>query len=82
MTGLMKSYMLVQWAFWMQQILVLFIEDRRKDHWQMFSHHIITNALVSACYFYHHTRVGNLILVIMDVVELFFPVSQLHDRVE
>lgn len=74
MHGLMKGYVLAQWAFWLQQIIVLNIEERRKDHWQMFSHHIITTVLISSCYFYHHTRVGNVILVIMDVVDLFLPV--------
>lgn len=70
----MKGYVLAQWAFWLQQIIVINIEDRRKDHWQMFTHHIITTLLISSCYAYHHTRVGNLILVIMDVVDLFLPV--------
>ncbi|KAH7316699.1 TLC domain-containing protein [Stachybotrys elegans] len=76
MKGLMKFYMVAQWSFWVQQIIVLFIEERRKDHWQMFCHHIITNALVSACYCYHYTRVGNVILVMMDVVDLFFPTAK------
>ena len=75
MDGLMKFYVLAQWAFWLQQIIVINIEDRRKDHWQMFSHHIITTLLISSCYCYHFTRVGNFILVLMDVVDLFFPVS-------
>lgn len=70
----MKGYMLAQLAFWLQQILVINIEERRKDHWQMFAHHIVTNALIFASYRYGHTRVGNLILVLMDVVDLFFPV--------
>ena len=74
MDGLMKGYVLAQWAFWLQQIIVINIEERRKDHWQMFSHHIITTALISSCYCYHFTRIGNFILVIMDVVDLFFPV--------
>lgn len=77
MDGLMKGYVLAQWAFWLQQIIVINIEDRRKDHWQMFSHHIITTLLISSCYCYHFTRVGNLILVIMDVVDLFLPVCSL-----
>ncbi|KAJ3499052.1 hypothetical protein NLG97_g627 [Lecanicillium saksenae] len=76
MDGLMKGYILAQWAFWLQQIIVINIEDRRKDHWQMFSHHIITTILISSCYFYHYTRVGNLILVIMDVVDLFLPAAK------
>ncbi|TQV97968.1 hypothetical protein V2A60_006326 [Cordyceps javanica] len=74
--GLMKGYILAQWAFWLQQIIVINIEDRRKDHWQMFSHHIITTLLISSCYCYHHTRVGHLILVIMDVVDLFLPAAK------
>lgn len=76
MDGLIKGYVLAQLSFWLQQIIVINIEDRRKDHWQMFSHHIITTALISSCYCYHHTRVGNYILVIMDVVDLFFPVAK------
>ncbi|PHH67300.1 hypothetical protein CDD81_110 [Ophiocordyceps australis] len=74
--GLVKGYILAQWAFWLQQIIVINIEERRKDHWQMFSHHIITTALIWSCYCYHQTRVGNFILVIMDVVDLFFPVAK------
>jgi len=67
--------MLAQLGFWIQQILVINIEERRKDHWQMFTHHIITNSLIYASYRYGYTRVGNLILLLMDVVDLFLPVS-------
>ncbi|KAF4821907.1 Sphingosine N-acyltransferase-like protein FUM18 [Colletotrichum siamense] len=76
LTGLNKFYILAQWSFWLQQIIVINIEERRKDHWQMFTHHIITCSLISACYGYHMTRVGNLILVLMDVVDLFFPLAK------
>jgi acyl-CoA-dependent ceramide synthase len=72
--GFMKAYVMVQWSFWIQQILVVHIEDRRKDHWQMLTHHFITVTLVSASYAYHQTRVGSLILWLMDVVDLTFPV--------
>ncbi|KAI0008279.1 longevity assurance proteins LAG1/LAC1 [Xylariaceae sp. FL0662B] len=74
--GLMKPYLLAQWAFWLQQVLVIHIEDRRKDHWQMLTHHFITITLISASYCYHHTRVGHLILVLMDVVDLFLPLAK------
>ncbi|KAH8886467.1 longevity assurance proteins LAG1/LAC1 [Thozetella sp. PMI_491] len=75
-TGIMKSYMLAQLAFWLQQILVINIEERRNDHWQMFTHHIVTISLIYGSYRYHYTRVGNLILVLMDVVDLFFPLAK------
>lgn len=72
--GLRKWYILVQYAFWLQQIMVINIEKRRKDHWQMFTHHIVTTLLIFTSYGYHQTKVANLILCIMDVVDIFFSV--------
>jgi acyl-CoA-dependent ceramide synthase len=74
--GLMKVYMLAQWSFWIQQVLVIHIEDRRKDHWQMLTHHFVTITLIAACYANHQTRVGHFILVLMDVVDLFLPLAK------
>jgi acyl-CoA-dependent ceramide synthase len=77
MDGLAKWYYLVQFAFWLQQIAVVNIEERRKDHWQMFTHHIITCSLIFTSYGYHQTRVGNLILCLMDIVDLFLPLAKI-----
>ena len=74
MDSLFKWYYLVQFAFWLQQILVVNIEERRKDHWQMFTHHIITCTLIFTSYGYHQTRSGNVILCLMDIVDIIFPV--------
>jgi acyl-CoA-dependent ceramide synthase len=74
MGGLLKWYYLVQYAFWLQQILVVNIEERRKDYHQMLTHHIITCGLMFLSYGYHLTKVGNLILCIMDVGDLILPV--------
>ncbi|KAL8699276.1 MAG: hypothetical protein Q9201_006101 [Fulgogasparrea decipioides] len=73
MTGLFKWYYLAQFAFWLQQIVVVNIEERRKDHWQMMTHHIITSALMFTSYGYHQSKVGNTILCLMDVVDLLLP---------
>ena len=75
MNGLLKWYYLVQFAFWLQQIFVVNIEDKRKDYWQMFTHHIFTSALMFTSYGYYQTKVGVVILAIMDVVDLLLPVS-------
>ncbi|KAJ3528726.1 hypothetical protein NM208_g10078 [Fusarium decemcellulare] len=76
LSGLTKVYMLAQWSFWLQQILVLKIEEPRKDYREMVTHHIVTISLIHACYVYHQTRVGNLILVIMDFVDIILPVAK------
>ncbi|KDN62443.1 putative TLC domain-containing protein [Colletotrichum sublineola] len=74
--GLMKAYILVQWAYWVQQVVSVNIEARRKDYWEMIVHHAITISLIAACYAYHQTRVGHLILILMDVIELIFPLAK------
>ncbi|OWP00489.1 TLC domain-containing protein [Marssonina coronariae] len=76
MDGLRKWYILVQYAFWLQQILVVNLEERRKDHWQMLAHHIVTCALIFTSYGYHQTKVANLILCTMDSVDLVFPLAK------
>ncbi|KAK2051828.1 TLC domain-containing protein [Colletotrichum caudatum] len=74
--GPMKAYILVQLAYWAQQVVSVNIEARRKDYWEMIAHHAITIALIAACYAYHQTRVGHLILILMDVIELIFPLAK------
>jgi acyl-CoA-dependent ceramide synthase len=75
MSGSFKWYYLVQLAFWIQQILVIHIEARRKDHAQMLTHHIITCTLISITYVYRYTRAANVVLCLMDLVDLLLPVS-------
>jgi acyl-CoA-dependent ceramide synthase len=75
LNGLIKGYILAQWSYCIQEVFVINIEDRRKDHWQMLTHHFVTIALISSSYTYHQTRVGSLILVLMDVIDVFLPVS-------
>ncbi|KAH9861385.1 hypothetical protein J1614_011131 [Plenodomus biglobosus] len=75
--GLLKWYYLVQWGFWVQQILVVNVEEKRKDYAQMFTHHIFTIALIFLSYGYYHMRVGIVILAIMDLVDIVLPTAKL-----
>lgn len=72
--GLVKCYVLAQLAFWFQQVFVINIEERRKDHWQMLTHHFITITLITASYRYHMIPVGNVILVLFDIGDIFLSV--------
>ncbi|KAM0722631.1 hypothetical protein Q7P37_002072 [Cladosporium fusiforme] len=73
----LKLYYLSQTAFWVQQIFVINIEERRKDHWQMFAHHIVTVSLLFFSYGYRQMRAGNAVLVLMDSVDLIFPLAKI-----
>jgi len=63
-------------AFWVQTMIALNIEKRRKDYWQMFFHHVITVLLCTLSYATNWTRVGNLILSLMDFCDIILPVRQ------
>lgn len=73
--GPIKLYYLTQTAFYLHQVLILNAEARRKDHVQMMTHHVITIILVGMSYFYNFTRVGCLIMVLMDYCDIFLPAS-------
>lgn len=77
MDGLAKWYYLVQFGFWLQQIVVVNIEEHRKDYAQMFTHHIITCALIFTSYGYHQSRVGTLFLCLMDSVDIALPLAKI-----
>lgn len=79
--GVFKWYYLVQTAFWLQQIFVINIEERRKDHIQMYTHHIVTSLLLMGSYGFHCSQVGNVILCLMDVVDILLPVSPICNPV-
>lgn len=77
MSFFLKNYYLIQLACWFQQIFVLNVEERRKDYYQMFCHHIITCFLVTGSYYYYFTRVGHVILVLMDYVDIILPLAKM-----
>lgn len=72
-----KLYYLTQFAFWIQQIIVIHLEERRKDHYQMLTHHFVTVGLMGGSYGYRQWRVGNAILVCMDIVDLVLPLAKI-----
>ncbi|KAF7196286.1 Sphingosine N-acyltransferase lag1 [Pseudocercospora fuligena] len=77
MPGGIKMYYLTQSAFWFQQIVVIHLEERRKDHYQMLTHHFVTVGLMVGSYCYRQYRVGCAILVCMDIVDLVLPLAKI-----
>ncbi|KAH1493835.1 hypothetical protein LV164_007566 [Aspergillus fumigatus] len=73
----LKWYLLAQLSFWFQQILVINMEERRKDHYQMLTHHIITSTLLTSAYIYGFYNVSNVVLCLMDIVDLLLPTAKI-----
>jgi len=72
-----KIYYLTQLAFYLHQMLVLNAEARRKDHWQMMTHHVITVFLMWGSYYYNLNRIGCLIMFLMDTSDMYFPLAKM-----
>jgi len=77
LAGPVKFYYLIQAAFYLHQVLILNAEARRKDHFQMMTHHVITIALIGASYYTNFTRVGCLVLVLMDWCDIWLPLAKM-----
>ncbi|KAK2466171.1 hypothetical protein APHAL10511_001813 [Amanita phalloides] len=75
--GLVKFYYLSQFSFYLHQILILHAEARRKDHYQMLAHHLIAIVLMGSSYHMNFTRVGCLIMVLMDWCDIFLPLAKM-----
>lgn len=75
--GPVKLYYLMQFAFYLHQILILNAEQRRKDHVQMMAHHVITIVLMALSYSMNFTRVGCLVMVLMDWCDIFLPLAKM-----
>ncbi|KAJ1719502.1 Sphingosine N-acyltransferase lag1 [Coemansia erecta] len=67
----LKWYYLVQTAFWLSNVYTIHVEERRKDHLEMMTHHVTTITLVLLSYSFHFTRFGHAFMLIMDFPDIF-----------
>ncbi|KAI0248809.1 longevity-assurance protein [Lactifluus subvellereus] len=77
LAGIVKMYYLMQISLYVHAVLLLNAEAPRKDHWQMMTHHAVTIILLVASYTYNFTRVGCLIVVLMDWCDIFLPLAKM-----
>lgn len=77
LAGPVKFYYLVQTACYLHQTLILNAEARRKDHWQMMCHHVVTVTLLVLSYFTNFNRIGCLIMMLMDCCDIFLPLAKM-----
>ncbi|GJJ78438.1 very-long-chain ceramide synthase [Entomortierella parvispora] len=79
LSGTMKWYYLIQFAFWLQQLLlaILGIEKRRKDFLEFMIHHIVTCLLIGFSYSFNLTSVGHAVLCAMDFSDIVLAVCKM-----
>lgn len=74
----------VAWYYWIQGGFyialvfgILFLDAKRSDFWQMLVHHFITLALIGVSWTMNMVRVGTLILVSHDAVDILIDVGKI-----
>jgi very-long-chain ceramide synthase len=79
--ALFKFYYLFQAAFWIQQalIMILGIEERRRDFRELVIHHVVTIGLIGLSYRFHFTYMGIAVYVTHDISDFFLAVSSKSD---
>lgn len=72
-----KFYYLFQAAYWAQQAIVLLLglEERRKDFKELVGHHIVSLALIGLSYRFHFTYMGLAVYITHDISDFFLAVS-------
>jgi len=70
-------YYMISMAFYWSLMASQFFDVRRKDFWQMFTHHIITLLLFSFSWVCNLHRVGSLVLIVHDCADIFLEAAKL-----
>ncbi|KAJ5787346.1 TRAM1-like protein [Penicillium paradoxum] len=73
-----KFYYLFEAAYWAQQAVVMLLgmEKRRKDFFELVAHHIVTLALIALSYRFHFTYIGIAVYITHDISDFFLAVSK------
>ncbi|KAI0888584.1 longevity assurance proteins LAG1/LAC1 [Annulohypoxylon maeteangense] len=74
----LKFYYLFQAAFWSQQALVMLLgmEEKRKDYQELVAHHFVTIALIGLSYRFHFTYMGIAVYISHDISDFFLAMSK------
>eukprot|EP00879_Flechtneria_rotunda_P008442 GHRR01008843.1.p1 GENE.GHRR01008843.1~~GHRR01008843.1.p1 ORF type:complete len:313 (+),score=32.93 GHRR01008843.1:184-1122(+) len=71
-------FYLVQIGFYIQAIpFLMFIEVRRKDWMESFSHHIVTLGLMYYSWYANFTRTGVIVMLLHDISDIFLEAAKL-----
>lgn len=84
MSGLLKTYYLWQFSYWLQQTLLLAarVEKPRKDFNELIAHHIVTLWLIGWSYYLTLTYIGVAVFVTMDLSDHYLALAKLVNYVD
>jgi ceramide synthetase len=69
-------YYMISMAFYWSLTFSQFIDNKRKDFWQMFIHHVLTLVLISLSWVCNLHRVGSLVLLVHDCADILLEAAK------
>lgn len=70
-------YYMISMAFYWSLTASQFVDVKRKDFWQMFTHHMITILLMALSWVCNLHRVGSLVLLVHDCADIFLEAAKI-----
>ncbi|KAG5682487.1 hypothetical protein PVAND_011838 [Polypedilum vanderplanki] len=69
-------YYMISMAFYWSLTFSQCFDNKRKDFWQMFIHHVLTLVLISLSWICNLHRVGSLVLIVHDFADIFLEAAK------
>jgi ceramide synthetase len=69
-------YYMISMAFYWSLTFSQFLDNKRKDFWQMFIHHVLTLVLISLSWMCNLHRVGSLVLIVHDFADILLEAAK------
>jgi ceramide synthetase len=73
----LRCYYLLYGSRYLQGLISIFLEHKRKDFWEMFLHHTFTVLVVIISYIFGWNRVGAVVMVLLDPADVPLHVAKL-----
>lgn len=70
-------YYMISMAFYWSLTASQFFDIKRKDFWQMFTHHVVTLILLALSWVCNLHRVGSLVLAVHDCADIFLEAAKI-----
>jgi sphingoid base N-palmitoyltransferase len=67
---------MISMAFYWSLTFSQFVDNKRKDFWQMFIHHVLTLVLISTSWMCNLHRVGSLVLLVHDCADILLEAAK------
>lgn len=69
-------YYMISMAFYWSLTFSHFLDNKRKDFWQMFIHHVLTLVLIALSWICNLHRVGSLVLIVHDFADILLEAAK------